>query len=62
MIIPNKRELKQTVSHYSSEIKFQDFMNLYKKLTTKPYSVLVIEATLALDVPLYFRKNLFERI
>ena len=49
MIIPNKRELKQIVSHYSSEIQFQDFMNLHKKFTAKPYSVLVIDATLALD-------------
>ena len=28
---PNKRELKQIASHNSSDIDFQDFMNLYKK-------------------------------
>ena len=37
-------------------------MNFYKKCTAKPYSFLVIDATLALDNPLRFRKNLLERI
>ena len=60
--IPNKRELKQIVFHNSSDIDFQDFMNLYKTCTTKPYSFLVIDATLALDNPLRCRKNLVERI
>ena len=62
MEIPNKPELKQTASHISSDIDFNDFMNLYKKCTSKPYSFLVIDATLALDNPLSFRKNLIERI
>ena len=39
-----------------------DVMNLYKKCTVKPYFVLVIDATLASDNPLHFRKNLVERI
>ena len=37
-------------------------MNLYKKCTEKPYSVLNIEATLASDIPSCFRKNLSQRI
>ena len=37
-------------------------MNLYKKCTVKPYFVLVIDATLASDNPLHFRKNLVERM
>ena len=37
-------------------------MNLYKKCTEKPYSFLVIDATLASDDPLHFRKNLSEVI
>ena len=37
-------------------------MNLYKKYTGKPYSFLVIDATLASDNPSRFRKNLLERI
>ena len=37
-------------------------MNLYKKCPAKPYSFLVINATLASDNALRFRKNLLERI
>ena len=37
-------------------------MNLYKTSTAKPYSFLVIDATLAWDNPLLFRKNLLARI
>ena len=43
-------------------IDFKDFMNLYKKCTAKPYSFLVIDATLASDNPSRFRKNLLERM
>ena len=59
MKILNKRELQQIAFNDSSDI---DFMNLYKKCTAKPYSFLVIDATLASDNPLRLRKNLFERI
>ena len=37
-------------------------MNLYKNVTSEPYSFLVIDAPLASDNPLRFRKNLSERI
>ena len=37
-------------------------MNLYKKFTVKPLSFLVINTTLAVDNPSYFRKNLVQRI
>ena len=37
-------------------------MNLYKNFTAKLYSFLVIDATLALDSFVSFRKNLSERI
>ena len=47
MKIPNKRELQQIASNHSSDSDFQDFMNLYKKCTAKPYSFVVIDATLA---------------
>ena len=60
--IPNKWEFKQITFHNSSDIDFNDFMNFYKKCFTKPYSLLVADTTLALDNPLYFRKNLIERI
>ena len=62
MKIPNRQELTQIASHNSSDIDFRDFMNLYKKYTAKPYSLLAIDDTVALDNPLRFRKNLSERI
>ena len=62
MKIPNKRELQQTAFNHPSDIDFKDFMNLYKKCTAEPYSCLVIDATLASDNPLCFRKSLSERI
>ena len=62
MKIPSKQELQQIAFNHSSDIDFQDFMNLYKKCTTKSFSFLVIDATLASDNILHFRKNLLERI
>ena len=62
MKIPNKRELQQIAFNHSSDIDFQDFMNLYKKCTSKPNSFLVIDTTLASDNSSCFRKNLLERI
>ena len=48
---PNKRELKQIASHNSSDIDFQDFMNLYKMYIERAYSFVVIDNTLASDNP-----------
>ena len=60
--IPNKQELQQNTFDHSSDIDFKDFMYLYKKCNAKPYSFLVIDATLASNNPLRFRKNLVEKI
>ena len=48
MKTPNEKELQQTAFNHSSDIDFQDFMNLYKKCTCT-YSFLVIDTTLASD-------------
>ena len=61
MKIPNKKELQQIVFNHSSDIDSQDFMNLYKTHTAKPYSFLVIGTTPASDNLLRLRKNLLER-
>ena len=58
--IPNKRELQKIAFNHSSDIDFRDFINYCKKYTAKPYSFLVIDATLASHNPLRFRKNLLE--
>ena len=47
MKIPNKQELLQIAINHSSDIVFKDFVNLYKKCNAKPFSFLVIDATLA---------------
>ena len=58
MKIPKKRELQQIVLNHSSDIDFKDFMEIYKKCTTEPYSFLVNDTILPTDDPLRFRKNL----
>ena len=47
MKIKKKVEIQQVAFNHSSDIDLQDFVNLYKKLSTKSYSFLVIDATLA---------------
>ena len=62
MKIPNKKELQQIAFNHSSDIDFQDFMNLYKKCNAKPYSFSAIDTILASDYSSCFRKNLLKRI
>ena len=62
MKIPNKRELQQVAFNHSSGIDFQDFMNLYKKCSAKPYPFLVNDTTFTSDNSSRFRENLLERI
>ena len=62
MNIPNKLQLQKIAFNHSSIIDFQDFLNLYKKLTEKPYSFFLIDTTLASDISRRFRNNLLERI
>ena len=57
MKISSKWEIQQTAFNHSSDIQFKDYMNLYK-CSAKPYSYLVIDATLASDNPSRFGKNL----
>ena len=47
MKIPSKRGLQQIAFNHSSDIDFQDFVNLYKKCTTNHILFLVIDATFA---------------
>ena len=58
MKIPNKRELQQIAINHSSDIDFTDFVKIYKKCTSEPYSFLVNDTTLSSNNPLRFRKNL----
>ena len=62
MKIPTKREAQEIAFNPSLDIDFQNFMNLYKKCTEEPYSLLVTNATLASENSSRFRKNILERI
>ena len=62
MKIPKKWELQQIAFNHSSDIDFQDVMNLYRKYNTKPYSFLMIDTAFASDSCSHFRKNILERI
>ena len=62
MKIPNERELEQITFNHISDSDFKNFINLYKKCTANPYSLVVADATHASDNPSRFRKNLLERI
>ena len=60
--IPSTRELQQTAFNHASDIDFEVFKNLYKKIAAKAYFFLVIDVFLASDNPLRFRKNISESI
>ena len=62
MKIPNKLELQQNAINHSSDIDFEDFMNLHKKCIAKPYSFLVNDTALESDNLIWFRCNCLERI
>ena len=40
--IPNKREILQIAINHSSDIKTEDFINIYRKCTAEPYSFLLM--------------------
>ena len=59
MKIHNKRELQNIATNHSADIDYKDFMNIYKKCTSDPYSFLTIDTTLPASNPLRFRKKSF---
>ena len=58
--IPNRREIQETARKHSSDIKTEDFNNIYIECTAEPYSFLVNDTTLASNNPLRFRKLFLE--
>ena len=59
MKILNKREPQDIAFNHSSDIDFNEFMNIYKNVLQNH---IVIDTTLASDNLLRFRKNILERI
>ena len=60
MKISNKKELQNTADTHSINIAYQDFINIYRECTKKPYNFLTIDTTLLDSDSLRFRKNLFD--
>ena len=58
MKITNKRELQNIATNRSADIDYNDFVNIYRECTRKPYSFLTIDTTLPASNFLRFRKNL----
>ena len=49
--LSNKKELQQIAINNSPDIDTKDFINIYRKCTSKPYSFWVTDNTLASDNP-----------
>ena len=47
MKIPNNGELQQITFNHLSDVGYEDFMNLYKNCTKKPYPFSVAVTSLA---------------
>ena len=60
MKIHKKRELQQIATNHSADIEYNDFMKIYKKCTSEPYSFLTTDTTLLANNFLSFRKNIFD--
>ena len=60
MKINNGIELQNVSRDHSADIDYQDFKNIYRECTKKPYNLLTIDTKLPASDPLIFRKNLFD--
>ena len=60
MKIHNERELQQIAINHSADIDDKDFVKIYKKCTSEPYSFLTIDTTLPANNHLRFKENLLD--
>ena len=59
MKINEKRELQNIATNHSADIDYNDFVNIYREYTRKPFNFLTIDTTLPASDPLKFRKYYF---
>ena len=45
MKIHDKKELQHIATNYSADIDYKDFMKIYRKCASEPYSFLTIDNT-----------------
>ena len=60
MKIYNKGELQQIATNHSADIDYKDFMKIYRKCASEPYSFLTIDTTSAINNSSRFRKILLD--
>ena len=58
MKIHNKRQLRNITTNHSADIDYKDFMKIYIKYRSEPYSFLTTDTTLRADNLLRFRKKI----
>ena len=58
----HNRELQNITTNHSDDIDYKDFMKIYRKCTSKPYSFLTIDSTLPAHNSFKFRKNLLDSL
>ena len=56
MKIHNKRDLQNIATNHSGDIDYKDFIKIYRKCTSEPYSFLTIYSKLPANNSLRFRK------
>ena len=59
MKINEKRELQNIATNHSADIDYNDFVNIYRGYTRKPFTFLTIDTTLPASDSLKFRKYYF---
>ena len=62
MKIHNKSKLRNIAINYSSDIDYIDFIKIYRKCTSEPYSFLTIDNTLPAHSSLRFRTNFLDSL
>ena len=60
MKINNNKELQNIAINHSADIGYEDFKNIYRGCTKKPYNFLTIDNALRASGPLRFRNKLFD--
>ena len=58
----NKKDLPQIAINHSADIDYKDFMKIYKKCTSEPYSFFTIDTTIPANNPLRFKKSISDSL
>ena len=62
MKIHRKRDLKNIATNHYADIIYQDFINIYRKYTSEPYSFLTVNTIVPTNNSIRLRKNLLESL